>query len=192
MTSAIDFLPTISSCQAVSQINRATARWGPHAGNVRVISLSLSFRATLQGRSGRPKQRRRCGHGLKTQSVRKSEFTKARFIVSLARRAPARAPALNPRPTVDDHSVLGPIQRHSNPTWTVTKIAPFPATKVLLAIAYEVLTSKIASESSWNTTSKRCAASKLPDCAFSTLPAIHISALPVVAGATRCGCHWRP
>src|SRR5450631_4013362 len=33
MTSAIDFLPTISSCQAVSQINRATARWGPHAGN---------------------------------------------------------------------------------------------------------------------------------------------------------------
>ena len=25
-------LPTISSCQAVSQINRATARWGPHAG----------------------------------------------------------------------------------------------------------------------------------------------------------------
>src|SRR5450755_1145924 len=32
MTSAIDFLPTISSCQAVSQINRATARWAPHAG----------------------------------------------------------------------------------------------------------------------------------------------------------------
>src|SRR5882757_2234225 len=34
MTSAIDFLPTISSCQAVSQISRATARWGPHAGNL--------------------------------------------------------------------------------------------------------------------------------------------------------------
>jgi hypothetical protein len=32
MAFAIDFLPTISSCQAVSQINRAIARWGPHAG----------------------------------------------------------------------------------------------------------------------------------------------------------------
>lgn len=28
MAFAIDFLPTISSCQAVSQINRAIARWG--------------------------------------------------------------------------------------------------------------------------------------------------------------------
>src|SRR5712691_2523067 len=32
MASAIDFLPTISSCQAVSQMNLATARWRPHAG----------------------------------------------------------------------------------------------------------------------------------------------------------------
>src|SRR4051794_27250314 len=32
MASVIDFLPTISSCQAVSQINLATARWGAHAG----------------------------------------------------------------------------------------------------------------------------------------------------------------
>jgi hypothetical protein len=27
MASAIDFLPTINSCQAVSQMNLATARW---------------------------------------------------------------------------------------------------------------------------------------------------------------------
>jgi hypothetical protein len=32
MASAIDSLPTISSCQAVSQINLATARWVPHTG----------------------------------------------------------------------------------------------------------------------------------------------------------------
>src|SRR6266850_3871717 len=32
MASAIDSLPTISSCQAVSQINLATARWAPHTG----------------------------------------------------------------------------------------------------------------------------------------------------------------
>jgi hypothetical protein len=32
MASAIDFLPTINSCQAVSQMNLATARWAPHAG----------------------------------------------------------------------------------------------------------------------------------------------------------------
>jgi ribosomal protein S18 acetylase RimI-like enzyme len=54
MTSAIDFLPTISSCQAVSQINRATARWGPHAGNgkwnepgqKRVVELALVTKGT--------------------------------------------------------------------------------------------------------------------------------------------------
>jgi hypothetical protein len=32
MASTIDSLPTISSCQAVSQMNLATARWAPHTG----------------------------------------------------------------------------------------------------------------------------------------------------------------
>jgi hypothetical protein len=32
MASDIDSLPTISSCQDVSQMNLATARWGPHTG----------------------------------------------------------------------------------------------------------------------------------------------------------------
>src|SRR5712672_1790675 len=44
MASAIDFLPTISSCQAVSQMNLATARWRPHAGyhcSDRTIQFSM-------------------------------------------------------------------------------------------------------------------------------------------------------
>src|SRR5450432_1761100 len=51
MTSAIDFLPTISSCQAVSQINRATARWGPHAGNLveRFVWLNANPREVRAG-----------------------------------------------------------------------------------------------------------------------------------------------
>src|SRR6267378_1880240 len=39
MASAIDSLPTISSCQAVSQINLATARWAPHTGYERSGNL---------------------------------------------------------------------------------------------------------------------------------------------------------
>src|SRR3981081_631329 len=48
MTSAIDFLPTISSCQAVSQINRSPARWGPHAGNHASADVVISMDADLQ------------------------------------------------------------------------------------------------------------------------------------------------
>src|SRR6266700_3088365 len=43
MASAIDFLPTISSCQAVSQMNLATARWRPHAGYCRPLLRAASL-----------------------------------------------------------------------------------------------------------------------------------------------------
>ena len=58
MTSAIDFLPTISSCQAVSQINRATARWGPHAGNDQPRHGRLFFEQVIRENLdlGRPQQ----------------------------------------------------------------------------------------------------------------------------------------
>src|SRR5713226_746135 len=45
MASAIDFLPTISSCQAVSQMNLATARWRPHAGYALTAVAGSSARA---------------------------------------------------------------------------------------------------------------------------------------------------
>jgi len=38
MASAIDSLPTISSCQAVSQTKLTTARWGPRAGYTQAVA----------------------------------------------------------------------------------------------------------------------------------------------------------
>src|SRR5882724_1642386 len=48
MASAIDFLPTISSCQAVSQMNLATARWRPHAGYTQWGEASIDLRLGRQ------------------------------------------------------------------------------------------------------------------------------------------------
>src|SRR5216684_93936 len=49
MASAIDFLPTISSCQAVSQMNLATARWRPHAGYARSTTVTPAIDAIDPG-----------------------------------------------------------------------------------------------------------------------------------------------
>src|SRR5260370_28275223 len=56
MASAIDFLPTISSCKSVSQMNLATARWRPHAG---YVCSENGSRSVEQRKSAAP----RPGHG---------------------------------------------------------------------------------------------------------------------------------
>nr|WP_245322232.1 hypothetical protein [Bradyrhizobium sp. LTSPM299] len=55
MAFAIDSLPTISSCQAVSQTTRTTARWGPLAGCTR--RCNSSNRTNAQASSPTPDSR---------------------------------------------------------------------------------------------------------------------------------------
>jgi len=57
MASAIDSLPTIRSCQAVSQIIRATARWGPHAGYGILTMVPIATVTLLPGFMGQQEPR---------------------------------------------------------------------------------------------------------------------------------------